>query len=251
MTQIKKAAIITGAGSGIGRAIAIEFAKHGYFVFLMGRNKENLEETALRCRAGASLLSCDINDESAVKKRIQEAFSNPLVQTEVLINNAGIYRNESSQNFQTETWIEQLQTNLIAPVRLTSLVIPHFIKAKKGSIVNISSTLGLKPAPMTGAYSASKAALNNWTLCLAQELGSHGIRANAVCPGIVDTPIHSFHHKDESTKKQIVDSMGKLQPLQRIGTPEEIAKAAYFLGSDDSSWTTGSLLSVDGGINIQ
>lgn len=246
----KKAAIITGASSGIGRATAIEFAKQGYFVYLMGRNKERLEETALACRAGASLLSCDIKDLKAVEKRIQEALANPLTEIQILVNNAGIYEQHSPESGSDELWLEQFQVNMLGPVRLTRLLIPHFKAIGQGSIVNVSSTLGLKPVPSTGAYSATKAALNNWTQCLAVELGPHKIRVNAVCPGIVDTPIHTFNSLPKAEKDQALQSMANLQPLGRVGSSEEIAKSIYFLGSEQSSWTTGALLSIDGGINL-
>lgn len=251
MSAVKKAALITGASSGIGKATAIEFAKNGYFVYLMGRNKSQLEETALYCRAGASILSCDLLQKEAVQKRVQEALSNPLTQLEVLVNNAGIFHQKSQLETSEDIWNQQYQTNLLAPVMLTQMILPAFLKNKKGSIVNVSSTLGIKPTGSTSAYSAMKAALNNWTLSLAQEFGPHGIRANAVCPGIIDTPIHGFHSADSESKAKILESMGPLQPLGRIGTPEEVAKAIFFLGSDNSNWTTGSLLNVDGGINIQ
>lgn len=248
--QLKKAALITGASSGIGRATAIEFSKNGYFVYLMGRNKERLEETAIQCRFGASILSCDLKDFSALEKRIKEALSNPLTDIQILINNAGVFERHSTENGSDEIWNTQFQVNMLGPVRLTRLLLPHFIKNKKGSIVNISSTLGIKPAAEIGSYSAMKAALNCWTISLAQELGKFGIRANSVCPGIVDTPIHDFHKLSGEAKKASLDSMAGLQPLGRIGTPEEIAQSIYFLGSDLSSWTTGTLLIVDGGINI-
>jgi NAD(P)-dependent dehydrogenase (short-subunit alcohol dehydrogenase family) len=238
---LKKAALITGAGSGIGMATALEFARQGYFVYLMGRNKEKLEAVALQCRGGACLLSCDLTDAKAVEKRVQEIFENPLYQLEVLVNNAGIYKTHDVQTGTDEIWREQFEVNVLGPVRLARLLAPYFKKYKKGSIVNISSTLGLRPAGSTGAYSASKAALNNWTQLLAQELGPFGIRVNAVCPGLVDTPIHP---------PDALKSLGHLQPLGRVGTPEDLAKSIFFVASDASAWTTGALIAVDGGINV-
>src|SRR5690606_26670703 len=113
------------------------------------------------------------------------------------------------------------------------------------------STLGLKAVSNVSAYSVTKAALNHLTLCQALEGGAHGIRANAVCPGFVDTPIHSFHSLEEAEKTKALEQMKDLQPLGRIGTPEEIAESIYFLATEHSKWTTGAVLSVDGGINLK
>ena len=118
------------------------------------------------------------------------------------------------------------------------------------SIVNVSSTLGLKPTADTSAYSASKAAMNNWTQSLALALGSKKIRANCVCPGLVDTPIHSFHSLSIPEKEKTLQKLSPMQPLGRVGKSEEIAQSIYFLASEESAWTTGAILSVDGGINI-
>jgi len=247
---MKKAALVTGAGSGIGRATALELARQGYFVYLMGRNKEHLEETALQCRAGACLLTCDLKEPAQVEKRLQEIFENPVYQLEILINNAGVFKIHSAEEGSDEIWKEQFEVNLLGPVRLTRLLLPYFKKYKKASIVNVSSTLGLKPTANTGAYSAIKAAMINWTQSLALELGPEGIRVNCVCPGIVDTPIHSFHGLPSAAKGEALKKMSSLQPLNRIGNSDELAKSICFLASEQSAWTTGAVLSVDGGIHL-
>lgn len=245
---MKKAALITGASSGIGAATAKLFSEKGYFVLLLGRNEERLQKVALECRNGASLLKADLSNPAQVEKYTQHLFQRPDIQLEVLINNAGIYERNDSTKDDMQIWKNQFETNLFGSVNLTQKLMPLFLKQNKGSIVNVSSTLGLKPAATVSAYSASKAAMINWTQSLALELGPKNIRVNCVCPGIVDTPIHSFH--SASDKDKIIENMKSLQPLQRIGTSEEIAEAIYFLGSPLSSWTTGSVLSVDGGINL-
>ena len=129
-------------------------------------------------------------------------------------------------------------------------IYPLMKPAFSHNIVNVSSTLGLRPTADTSAYSATKAAMVNWTHSLALGLGAQNIRANCVCPGLVDTPIHPFHDQPAERKQITLQKMAHMQPLGRIGTPEEIAKAIYFLACEDSSWTTGSVLSVDGGINF-
>ena len=247
---MKKAVLVTGASSGIGAATALEFSQKGYFVFLMGRSRERLESVALKCRSGASVLSCDITDTVAVEKRLDEIRQHQLYKLEVLVNNAGIYEPGTTCDSTDDSWEKQFHVNVLAPVQITRSLIPYFKTHQGGSIVNVSSTLGLRPTANTAAYSASKAALVNWSISLAQELGPLQIRVNCICPGLVDTPIHSFHTQSNEEKVKTLRSLATLQPLGRIGTPEEVAKSIYFLGSMESPWTTGAILSVDGGIHI-
>lgn len=248
---MKKAVLVTGASSGIGAATAIEFSKNGYFVYLMGRNKERLQEVALKCRSGASIVSCDLSDEAALNKRLGEVLGAKIHRVECVVNNAGIFETHTTETGTDTLWRQQFEVNMLGPVRIARAFFPYFKEQGGGSIVNISSTLGMKPQGPTSAYSAVKAAMINWTQSLALEGGPAKIRANCVCPGIVDTPIHQFHNLPENEKKAALDKMSSLQPLGRIGTPEDVARAAYFLGSELSSWTTGAVLAVDGGINLQ
>lgn len=247
---MKKAVLVTGASSGIGAATAIEFSKNGYFVYLMGRNKERLQDVALQCRSGASIVSCDLSDEAALNKRLDEVLGAKIHRVECVVNNAGIYETHSTETGTDELWRQQFEVNMLGPIRIVRAFFPYFKQQGGGSIVNISSTLGLRPQGPTSAYSAVKAAMVNWTQSLALEGGAHKIRANCLCPGIVDTPIHGFHSLPADQKADALEKMKTLQPLGRIGLPEDVAKAAYFLGSDLSSWTTGAVLTVDGGINL-
>ncbi len=249
---MKKAVLITGASSGIGAATAKLFSQHGYFVYLLGRNEEHLTEVAIQCQHGASLLRCDLNSEASVIKYTQHLFERPDTDLQILVNNAGIFErtNHTSDGGSLSSWRKQFDTNLFSAINITEKILPLFMQKKKGSIVNVSSTLGLKPSADTAAYSASKAAMINWTQSLAQELGPLQIRVNCVAPGIVDTPIHSFHHLKTEDKQNVLNQLSPLQPLQRIGNVDEIAQAIYFLGSEQSSWTTGAVLAVDGGINL-
>ena len=248
---MKKAVLITGASSGIGAATAKIFSENGYFVYLLGRNEERLNEVALTCRNGASLLKCDLSNEEQLNKYTSHLFDRPDTELQVLVNNAGVFERHSHLEQNMDIWRRQFETNLFGAVALTQRLMPLFLKSKKGSIVNVSSTLAHKPTADTAAYSASKAAMITWTESLALELGPMGIRANAVCPGMVDTPIHEFHALPGDAKKQILHRLKDIQPLGRIGTAEEIAEAIYFLGSEKSKWTTGSIFDVDGGIRLK
>lgn len=242
--------IITGASSGIGAATAKLFSQKGYFVYLVGRNEANLIKTKNECGKYSKHFVCDLNNHDQTSGMIQEILkdSNQHPVT-ILINNAGIFeRTKFEEDFSS--WNRMFETNLFSAVYLTQLVYKYFQTNHQGSIVNVSSTLGLKPGAETLAYSASKSAMNSWTQGLAIEAAAFNIRVNAICPGIVDTPIHSFHSLPQDKKNKALESLNTLQPLGRVGLPEDIAKSIYFLASDESNWTTGALLSVDGGINL-
>lgn len=249
-SKSEKSVIITGAGTGIGAAAAKIFSEKNYHVYLLGRTLEKLETTA-QGLSSATALACDLTDPESVKSicsRILSSNSSPPVQA--LINNAGIFRRHSFDEGSDEVWMSQWWSNMMGPVRITRELFSYFKKNRKGSIVNVSSTLGLRPSFETSAYSATKAAMVNWTQSLALEGASFNIRANCVCPGLVDTPIHDFHFLPPSEKEKVLQNLKNMQPLGRVGQPDEIARSVYFLASDESAWTTGAILSVDGGINL-
>ena len=248
-----KTALVTGASKGIGAAIARQLKKDGYHVYLHGRNQTELSALEKELGQSQSTFRADLIDPSQVEKLAQEIkdkLKTESRQLDLLVNNAGIYQIATASEARQEFWVSQMQVNLLAPVRLTELLLPQIPQSKGASIINISSGLGLRAKAGTAAYSASKAALIHWTKILALEMGPLGIRVNCVCPGLVDTPIHPFHSLPKDEKNKIKDQMKSYQPLGRIGEPEEIAEAVSFLASEKSKWTTGTILTVDGGINI-
>lgn len=234
-----KAVIITGAGSGIGRATALLFAKFNYHVFLLGRDTRKLRITHLEC-GDATSIGCDLTKPEEVDLAMKQILSSNKT-VEILINNAGTFTYNTLENTSDEDWMNQYQIHVMASVRMTKHIWPTFVKNKKGSIVNVASTLGVRPTAGTSAYSSMKAAQISLTQTLALEGAAHNIRVNCVAPGIVDTPIHP---------PGAVTSMAQAQPLGRVGRPDEIANSIYFLASDSSPWTTGAVLHVDGGINL-
>ncbi len=234
-----KSVIITGAGSGIGRATALRFAKHHYHVFLLGRDPRKLRITHLECGDATSII-CDLTKPSDVDAAARQILSTNK-EVEIIVNNAGTFTYKPFEQQTDEEWMGQFQIHVLGAIRLTRAVWPTFVQNKKGSIVNVSSTLGIRPTAGTGAYSAMKAAQVSWTQSLALEGAPHGIRVNCVAAGIVDTPIHP---------PGAILHMQNAQPLGRVGKPDEIAQAIYFLASEHSAWTTGSILHVDGGINL-
>lgn len=251
MSNKNKTAVITGASSGIGAEIAKRFAKEGYQLLLFGRNEQRLNAVRSECQTQKTeILAFDLTEFNLNTGAIAEKLE-LLAPPEILINNAGIYQTGLLEETADSDWTNLFQVNLLSAVQLTKFLWPIFKKNNKGSVINISSTLGLKPTANTGAYSACKAALINWTYSLAQEGGAHNIRANCICPGIVDTPIHEFHSLPQAKKDVILKNMAELQLLGQIGTPADVAEAVLFMASDLSKWTTGSVLSVDGGINIK
>lgn len=247
--MIQKAAIVTGAGSGIGKATAEILSREGYFLYLLGRQEQKLKNLEKSLPGPATSLVCDLAEPSHIDRavaRFREAKDQSL---EILINNAAIYQRNKPEEARTDIWRRSFQVNLLGTVELTEKLIPILEKSEGASIVNVASTLGLRAIRETSAYSASKAALINWTQSLALEMGPK-IRVNCVCPGIVDTPIHPFHSLSPEEKAKTLETLNPLQPLQRIGRPDEIAEAVAFLAGPRSSWTTGAVLVVDGGINL-
>jgi NAD(P)-dependent dehydrogenase (short-subunit alcohol dehydrogenase family) len=239
--------LVSGGGSGIGRATALRFLSEGWQVVIIGRRMEPLQEFARQSPDRILPFVCDLTKSQDVDKlstelRKRAGFSESL---KAIVNNAGIFERRSIRDTDDALWMRIFETNLLGSVRLTRAFLAE-IEKNQGVIVNVSSTLGLRPVAQTSAYSALKAAMINWTQCLALEISPAGARANCVCPGIVDTPIHSFHSQSESEKL----SLNSLQPLGRLGRPEDVAHAIWSLSAPGSEWMTGSILNVDGGIYL-
>lgn len=248
--QGRATVLVTGASSGIGASISQLFSEKGYHVVLAARSLEKLKHVQKNCPKPTTLLTFDLHD---VEKSFHEikSLQEKLPPIEILINNAGIFQTGAFEAVSNESWYEQFEVNFFSAVKLTRFLWPSFKKNRKGSILNISSSLGIKPSPGTSAYSASKAAMNNWTMNLAQEGEGFNIRANAICPGIIDTPIHGFHKLEKEEKSKQAESIHQMQLLKALGEPQDIARAAFFLASDESKWTTGSILTIDGGISLK
>jgi len=244
--------IVTGAGSGIGQAISQKIVENGHHVFGLGRDPKKLESTSRLVGAEHfKFASVDLSredDSSRVSHEIMRWLSTTGLPLLGLVNNAGVVDRLSFTQTSDKIWERQFYNNLLSAVRLTRDFYGELKKSAPSSVLNVSSTLGRRPIANTSAYSALKAAMINWSQCLALEWAADQIRVNCLCPGIVDTPIHSFHTDapDSDTKKQ----WNSLQPLGRMGSSAEMAEAAWFLLSEKSSWTTGTVLSVDGGIGL-
>ena len=246
MSFKEKVVLITGASRGIGFATAKLFSSAGAQVVITSKNSSKIAEAAgkldcLGIPADVKKLS-EVHD--VVKKTI-ERFG----RIDILINNAGIFpKIKKLHEISEDEWNEVIDTNLNGPYRFAKEVIPYLQK-NGGVIINVSSDAGLKAYQgfNADAYSASKAALNLLTKTWALQYAQDKIRVNAVCPGVVDTDMTAPFVKTEKDREFVNTD----HPIGRMGTPEEVGRSILFLASEDSSWTTGAILAVDGGESIK
>jgi len=241
MQSSPKSALITGAGSGLGAAIARRFASDGYRVAIV-----DVDEGAARSQA-ASLaeavgFACDITDERAVETMLDSLGSVP----DVLVNNAGIVRFGPLLDHSVEDFRKVVDVNLTGTFIMSRAVGRRMVHRGSGAIVNITSLNAVAPSPDAGAYPASKAAVALLTQHLALALGPHGIRVNAVAPGFIDAGMSTPIYVDQDVRTVRAGSV----PLRSLGTAEDVAEAVAFLASERARYTTGQQLMVDGGVSF-
>jgi meso-butanediol dehydrogenase/(S,S)-butanediol dehydrogenase/diacetyl reductase len=232
-----KAAIVTGGGSGIGRAICMRFAAEGASVVVADIVGERAEEVA--AEIGGRAVQADVTVAADVARMVEAAGG-----VDVLVNNAGGGMSDGLLEIAEEAWDEEVALNLKSAFLCTKAVLPPMIERGKGAIVNISSVNGMAYFA-NEAYSAAKAGLINLTKTTAVRYGRFGIRANVIAPGTIRTPLWQ---ERVDKKPAIFERLLQWYPLGRVGEPEDVAAAAAFLASDDASWVTGELLRVDGGL---
>ena len=240
-----KTALITGASKGIGRAIATHFVQLGAnvaFTYLSSVEKGQALETELAAH-GAKVKGyrSDAADYTQAEKLIEDVLAD-FGQLDILVNNAGITQDGLLMRMSEAQWDEVLRVNLKSVFNLTKAATKPMMRAKAGSIINMTSVVGLKGNAGQANYAASKAGIIGFTKSVALELGSRNIRCNAIAPGFIETEM-----TDALDQKQ-VEEWRKAIPLRRGGTPEDVAKATAFLASDESSYITGQVLQVDGGM---
>ena len=241
-----RVAVITGGGSGIGQAIAYRFAKEGAAIIAADLIPERADTTAKAIQASggrAIAVKADVAKEADVIAMIADAVR-AFGKVDILVNNAGLSRGGDVTTISEEIWDLNLDIVLKGPFFCSKAVLPAMLERGSGVIINIASVNGL-----TGIgeepYSAAKAGLINLTQNMAVRHGPKGVRVNAIAPGSIVTPIwNATVEKDPG----VFDRLAKLYPLRRVGTPEDIANAAFFLASDEASWITGTTLVVDGGL---
>ncbi len=242
-----KTALVTGAGRGIGKAIAKKLALYGAFVIVnYNGSREKAEEAVLEIKnqgGNAIAIGCDVADFEASKAMVEQLIST-YGKIDILVNNAGITRDNLIARMTEQEFDEVISTNLKGAFNLTRHLSKYLIKNRGGRIINISSVSGVSGNAGQANYSASKAGLIGLTKSLAKELAARNICVNAIAPGFIETDMTK--KMDERVAENIVNAI----PLKRMGNTEDIANAALFLASDLSGYITGQILCVDGGMTI-
>lgn len=243
-----KVVLVTGATSGIGRAVAVKFAGESAQVVALGRNQEALREvaSAVKSAGGEALtLTVDVTNGEQGQHAIDETI-NRFGRLDVLVNAAGHLSTGSIETTSLAAWDAMMNVNLRAAFQLMQMASPHLIKTK-GNIVNVSSVTGLRSFPGVLAYCVSKAAVDQLTRCAALELAPRGVRVNAVNPGVVVTEIHKRGGMSEADYEKFLEHSKTTHPIGRVGDPNEVAELILYLASEKASWITGGTYQIDGG----
>src|SRR5450432_963250 len=243
-----KSVVITGAGSGIGRATALCFAKAGWKVVVADINLGAAQETVkLIEELNGKGIACktDVSDPSSVQELVAFTFKT-YSKVHAIVNNAAIQVNKTAEDTSFEEWNRQLAVNLGGVFLCSKYFLPH-LRESKGSIVNMSSVNGFFVEPTCAGYCATKAAIIGLTKAMAIDHGHQGVRVNCICPGYIDAGLAEGYFQSQPDPTQARKDAGKLHALWRIGKPEEVGKVAVFLASEDASFVTGTAMVVDGG----
>ncbi|XP_045765642.1 3-oxoacyl-[acyl-carrier-protein] reductase FabG-like [Maniola jurtina] len=246
-----KVVLITGASSGIGAETAKEFSKLGANIVITGRNKDKLNNVVKQCeelspnKLKPLLIIADMNKEDDVENIIKTTIDQ-FNKIDVLVNNAGILESGTIETTSLEQYDRVMGTNVRSPYHLTMLAAPHLVKSR-GNIVNVSSVTGMRSFPNVLAYCMSKAALDQFTRCVALELAPKGVRVNAVNPGVISTGLHKKGGMDDEQYEAFLKKCADTHALGRPGESKEVSSVIVFLASEGASNITGATLPVDGG----
>lgn len=242
MRLANKIAVITGGGTGIGAATARAFAAEGAQVILFGRRAAPLEKTASEIGERALAITGDITREDEVNRLIEKTLKTH-GQIDIVVHNAGVFRPAPLHETKNPLWDDTMDINLRGPFLLTREALKVMVPRGSGNLIFVNSILGTVGVPDAAAYAASKGGLLQLARSVAVEYGSRGIRANSVCPGMIDTNMTAELRAD----KAWAEALKKEYPLGRFGTVDDVARACLYLAGDESAFVTGAVLPVDGG----
>jgi 3-hydroxybutyrate dehydrogenase len=246
-----KTALITGGGRGIGREIALTFARQGARIAVAARTADQVEQVAREIGNNAIALVCDVSNSESVTRMFSD-MRERLGDADILVNNAGIAESATFVNTTDELWHRHLSINLSGTFYCTRAALPAMLKKRWGRVINVASIAAKTGAPYVSAYTASKHGVLGLTRTLALEVATAGITVNAICPGYVETEMVSrgvdqITAKTRLTAEEALDSLKKMSPQNRFVTPEEIAALALLLASDEGRGINGQGINVDGG----
>ncbi len=256
MTRLQgKVALVTGGTSGIGEATALRFASEGATVAIAGRDQERGQAVTDRLRelgAESLFVSGDVADESAVTALV-DAVRERFGRIDVLVNNAGIINFGTVVDARVAEWDRLMATNVRGVFLVSRAVLPHMMAHGGGSVVNVGSNLGLVGTRNAAAYAASKGAIIQLTRAMALDHVDAGVRVNCICPGTIETPLVQRQRigRSEEQLRQAAERTKLRFPIGRIGTPDEVVGLLTYLVSDEASFVTGAVFSVDGGYTTQ
>jgi NAD(P)-dependent dehydrogenase (short-subunit alcohol dehydrogenase family) len=242
MRLADKTAIITGGGSGIGRAIALAFAREGAKVAICGRDRKKLDAVAGEIGETCLPVAADVSIAKQVELLVRMTLEH-FGRITTLVNNAGLLLAGTAESLREDQWEQTFNANVRGPWLVARTGLPHLRAAGGGSIINVGSVLSTLGARNRVAYAASKGAVLAMTRAMALDHAAEKIRVNCICPAIIETEMVAAFNMDEAARQQRI----AMHPLGRFGQPEDVSGLAVFLASDESSWITGSTYTVDGG----
>jgi NAD(P)-dependent dehydrogenase (short-subunit alcohol dehydrogenase family) len=247
----ERVALITGAGTGIGRATAMAFAREGAKVALAGRRKEKLQQVAeeIAAEGGQALpLPCDVTIAADVDRAVRETLEH-FGALHILVNNAGVLSHATVEQLSEEDWDRVMRVNIKGPFLMSRAVLPAMRQAGGGSIINIGSILGLLAMKARAAYCASKGGVTMLTKAMALDHAHENIRVNCICPSLVETEMVRSLFPNSPEGRALREARLSGIPLGRIGKPQDVASLAIYLASEESSWLTGVAIPLDGGLS--